>query len=68
MGSALAYAVSLLTELPGLISAGKDVVDLVKSGSTALKSMQDAGRDPTDAEWSALNAQIKALRDELHAP
>ena len=67
MGAA-AYAISLLTELPGLISAGKDVIDLIKSSSTALKSMQDQGREPTDAEWSALNSQIKALRDELHAP
>lgn len=67
MGSALAYAVSLLGELPGLIAAGKDVIDLVKSGQTALQSMQDQGRDPTPAEWDALNAQIKALRDELHA-
>ncbi len=67
MGAA-AYALSLLTELPALISSGKDVIDLIKSGSTALKSMQDQGRDPTSAEWDALNAQIKVLRDELHAP
>ncbi len=67
MGAA-AYAISLLTELPGLISAGKDVIDLIKSSQTALASMQDQGRDPTPQEWSDLNAQIKALRDELHAP
>lgn len=67
MGPA-AYALSLLTELPGLIASGKQVIDLIQTGSTALKAMQMENRAPTDAEWSALNAQIKALRDELHAP
>lgn len=67
MGAA-AYALSLLTELPGLIASGKQVIDLIQTGSTALKAMQMENRAPTDAEWSALNAQIKALRDELHAP
>ncbi len=68
MGSAIAYAISLLGEVPGLIAAGKSVVDLVQSGSAALKTMQSENRDPTAAEWDALNAQIKTLRDELHAP
>ncbi len=67
MGAA-AYAISLLTELPGLIASGKQVIDLIQTGSNALKAMQTEGRDPTDAEWAALNAQIKVLRDELHAP
>ncbi len=67
MGAA-AYALSLLTELPGLIASGKQVIDLIKTGSDALKAMQDENRDPTPAEWDALNAQIKVLRDELHAP
>lgn len=67
MGAA-AYALSLLTELPGLIASGKQVVDLIQTGTTALQAMQTENRDPTTAEWDALNGQIKALRDELHAP
>ncbi len=67
MGAA-AYALSLLTELPGLISSGKQVIDLIQQGTAAMKAMQAEGRDPTSAEWDALNAQIKSLRDELHAP
>ncbi len=66
--TAIAYALSLLTEVPTLIAAGKSVVDLVQTGSAALKTMQAENRDPTAQEWSDLNAQIKALRDELHAP
>jgi hypothetical protein len=67
MGAA-AYALSLLTELPSLIASGKQVVDLIQTGTTALKSMQAENRDPTPAEWDSLNAQIKALQEELHAP
>lgn len=66
--TAIAYALSLLAEVPALIAAGKSVVDLVQTGSAALKTMQTENRDPTAAEWYALNSQIKALRDELHAP
>ena len=64
----IAYALSLLTELPGLIASGKQVIDLIQTGSTALKAMQTENRDPTAAEWDQLNARIKALRDELHTP
>lgn len=67
MMGAAAYALSLLTELPSLISSGKQVIDLIQTGSTALKAMQAENREPTAAEWDALNAQIKALRDELHS-
>ncbi len=67
MGAA-AYALSLLTELPSLIASGKQVVDLIQTGTTALKAMQADNRDPTPAEWDALNAQIDALREELHKP
>ena len=64
---ALAYAIQLLGEVPALISAGQDVVTLVNSGNAALKAMQAEKRDPTDAEWAALDTQIGALRRALHA-
>lgn len=66
--AAAAYALSLLTELPGLIASGKQVVDLIQTGTTTLRAMQTENRDPTPAEWDALYAQIKTLRDELQAP
>jgi hypothetical protein len=65
---ALAFAVQLLSSLPTLIQAGVDVTNLVKDSTDKLKGMQDEKRDPTPQEWDALNARIKALRDELHAP
>jgi len=65
---ALLYATQLLGMLPSLLAAGKNVADLVQSGNAALKAMADENRDPTPAEWDALNAKIKALQDELHAP
>ncbi len=68
MGTSLAFAIELLGQVPALIAAGKDVVALAQSGHAALTAMQAENRDPTPAEWDALNAQIKALRDELHAP
>ena len=64
---ALAYAVQLLGVIPDLINAGASVVQLVTDGKAKLEAMQTEKRDPTPAEWDALNAQIKALRDELHA-
>ena len=65
--SALLYATQLLGMLPSLLAAGKSVVDLVESGNAALKAMADEKRDPTPAEWDALNVKIKTLQDELHA-
>jgi hypothetical protein len=67
MPTALMYAAQILGMLPSLISAGKNITDLVTTGNAALKSMQDEKRDPTPAEWDALNAQITALRAELHS-
>ncbi len=64
---AIAYALQLIGEAEPLIAAGVNVANLLKTGSAALKAMQDENRDPSPAEWDALNAQIKALREELHA-
>lgn len=66
MGSALAFATQLLTSLPGLISAGSDVIDLIKKGNEKLKQFSDEGRDPTAVEWADLNEAIDAKRRVLH--
>lgn len=64
---ALAFAIQLLDVIPSLIAAGRDVAALVSDGKAKIEAMQAENRDPTPAEWDSLNAQIKALRDELHS-
>ena len=60
--SALTFAMQMLGQLPSLIEAGIDVYDLVVKTNTSLKAMQDENRDPSDAEWEALNDAIEELR------
>jgi len=64
---ALAYAIQLMSALPALVQAGKDISSLVTDGTKALESMQKDKRDPTVAEWNDLNNRIMALRNQLHA-
>lgn len=63
----IAYAVQLLSSLPALIQAGRDVVGVVQNGTAKLQTMQAEGRDPTQAEWDELDADIKRLQGELHS-
>lgn len=67
MGSALAFATSLLSSLPGLIAGGIQIVDLVKNGVDKLNQFSEEKRDPTNEEWDTLNASIAAKRKELHS-
>lgn len=60
--TALAFAIEAFNVLPGLISAGMDIVDFVNKTNTALTAMQAENRDPTDEEWEALNKVIEDLR------
>lgn len=60
--TALAFAIEALNVLPGLISAGMDVVSFITKASDDLKKMQSEGRDPTDEEWDALNNVVQDLR------
>lgn len=65
---ALELALSVFSQLPGLISAGANVIALINSTKTTLTTAKAENRDPTPAEWDALNAQIDDLRKQLHAP
>lgn len=67
MGNAIAFALQLLQALPPLIEAGLEVKTLIEQQGAALSAMQAESRDPSPAEWDALNAQIDALRAELHS-
>lgn len=66
--TALAYAIQLLSALPSLIKAGMDVTTLIQGSTAKIQAMNTENRAPTDAEWAELDAQIKALQAELHAP
>jgi hypothetical protein len=65
MGTALALAIQALEVLPTLVTASANALSFIDSTTASLKSMQAEGRDPTDVEWDALNAQIATLRAEL---
>jgi len=64
---ALAFALAALQAVPAIIAAGADVVGFITQTATAVTAMQVANRDPTQAEWDALNAQIAGLQKELDA-
>lgn len=64
--TAIAYAAQLLASLPDLIRAGVDVVNMVSGAALKMQEFVEEKRDPTPAEWGKLNADIKALRAELH--
>jgi hypothetical protein len=65
--TAIAYALQLMSALPGLIKAGVDITHTVTASRDKLAQMDAEKRDPTPAEWDALNAEIARLRGELHA-
>jgi hypothetical protein len=64
---AIPFAITLLSSLPQLIKAGMDVTSLIQDSMAKMKTMEEEKRDPTPQEWDALNAQIDALRKELHS-
>lgn len=68
MGTALAFATSVLGVLPGLIQAGRDVTQLLGFSNSVLSKAQANQADPTPADWDQLNSIIDGLRKELHAP
>jgi hypothetical protein len=67
MESALALAIQALEVLPSLFSASAEALGFISSTTAALRAMQSESRDPTDAEWAELNAQIATLRTQLDA-
>lgn len=61
------YALQLLQSLPGLIATGQNVMSIINQGTIALQNMVAEKRNPTDAEWDALNAVTADLRKQLHS-
>lgn len=66
MDPRLLMAIQLLQTLPTLIAAGIEVKGLIERQSAKLQDMATTGRKPTDQEWDELNAEITALRAQLH--
>ncbi len=67
ISSIVSFATKALDAIPGLVSAGANIVNLVSSTKTALSNMQSQNRGPTKAEWDALDAEVASLRRQLHA-
>ena len=60
----LKYVTYILNLMPTIIQLGRDVEPFAKQ----LIAMVHRDTEPTDAEWTALHAMEKTLRDELQAP
>jgi len=65
--SALNFALAFLNLLPELVQMTTEVEALWQNTTAALNNMIAQNRDPTDAEWQALNDQINTLRAKLNA-
>lgn len=67
MGGALVFASQLLNLVPIAIQGVAGAVEAFNAGKDAVKRMVAENRDPTDAEWAALNAATESLRSALQS-
>ena len=58
---------SLISQLPALVASGTDIIAFVKMQMTGIGSMIAENRDPTQAEWDALNASLAGELSKLDA-
>lgn len=63
----LAYAVQAIQLIGALAKAGQDVSGIVQQVSSSLSAMQAQSRNPTDAEWAALDQLAAGLHAQLQA-
>lgn len=66
MGTAFAFAMTLLDIVPSIVKGVTGAVEAFGAGHEVVKKLVDEDRDPTDEEWAKLNSDIAALRTELH--
>jgi len=64
----LDFAVAILEAIPLFVGAYTEISGLVDSITASTKRMQVEDRDPTNAEWDALNGLVAKLRARLQAP
>ena len=67
MTAALQYANQLIQYATMAAEAGMHVAELLRDGQAAIRAMVEENRDPTDAEWEALNVRIAQIREKLHS-
>lgn len=65
MDQVLAFALSALGSVPGLIAAGADALALVKHARDAVNLMQAEGRGPSGIEWATLDDTVNGLMGQL---
>jgi hypothetical protein len=63
----LLYILGLLDQLLSLVPAGSALWQKFSGQKTKFEQMVKDGRDPTDEEWTALDAEVKALEAQVDA-
>ncbi len=61
----LQYVAVALAALDEILKAGGNAASLLAQLRTTISALQAEKRDPTDAEWQALNVQIAAAVEAL---
>jgi hypothetical protein len=57
---------SMTSQLPTLVAAGTDVVAFVQTQLQVVQTMINQNRDPTQAEWDALNTAMSTELAKLN--
>jgi hypothetical protein len=65
MQHAIAFASQVLQLLPAVIRGVQGASQAMTWGADQVKAMVAEKRDPTPAEWDALNVMTAALGDQL---
>lgn len=65
MNAVLTLVLQFLDALPLLLAGYEDVKAAAAALSAQIKTMQAEDRDPTDEEWSALDAQVATLMSTI---
>jgi hypothetical protein len=64
------FAAKALQYVPTAVAAGvaaSQIAEVLSDANAKIQQMIAEGRGPTDDEWNAQDARIKALEDELDA-
>jgi len=66
MGSTALLILRALEILPAVLAQGGLAAMSWRSSVARVKAMVEEGRDPTEEEWEALNAELDDLQTGLH--
>jgi hypothetical protein len=67
MNTAFDFLLRLTSSLPGLISAGVEISQMVRDGVTKAQEMKDSGREPTSEEWDWLNGELNRMEGNIQS-